>query len=450
MARKAHRNTTGGSVYRVERRRKDGTIKVMWAASLSHLDVDKHRQIVREYAPDHESAKAKLDEIKARPEVKERLARQDGTVGKLITDWLDNEVASNVRLSTAATYRSTFRKYVEPDAIAKVDIARVRSQNVDDLYRKLIRASVSPRTRRKVHDLLSGAFTVALEKRRIAVDPMLGIKRPSYDPPAVKALSPDQIAAFIAAAQPDPLEALYLLALFGGLRSGEVLALHWGDVDLAQGIVYVRGSLQDTGAKAKKAPTRVVGAPKTEKSARPVALPKIAADALRRHRKRAGGPAAGDLVFPNERGLPLWRQNLLRRSFYPLLERAGLVDDAGRPLLTFHGLRHVHGTELFRAGVHPKIVQERLGHSRIGITLDTYSSSVPSLQAEAVRALDAAYPSRRRASLAPRLAPRGQIQSVPGEQKKRPIPYGTGVYSVVPRARIELATPGFSDLCSTD
>jgi len=100
-----------------------------------------------------------------------------------------------------------------------------------------------------------------------------------------------------------------------------------------------------------------------------------------------------DLVFPNQTGGTIWRQNLLRRSFYPLLERAGLYHD-GKPMLTFHGLRHVHGTELFRAGVHPKVVQERLGHSRIGITLDTYSSSVPSMQQAAVDALDRAFPRR--------------------------------------------------------
>ena len=154
-------------------------------------------------------------------------------------------------------------------------------------------------------------------------------------------------------------------------------------------------------------------------------------------------------MFPNERGKPLWRQNVLRRSFYPLLERAGLYDDSGAPLLTFHGLRHVHGTELFRADVHPKIVQERLGHSRIGITLDTYSSSVPSLQAAAVRAMNGAFPSRRRPPLAPRATPR--VENAPPPPGKKNAQSLTGrAWTMVPRARIELATPGFSDLCSTD
>ena len=96
-AKKSHRSTTGGSVYRVERKRKNGTVKIMWAAAYSFLDADHRRQVVREYAPDHEGAKAKLDEIKSRPEVKERLPKVDGSVAKLIDDWLCNEVAANLR-----------------------------------------------------------------------------------------------------------------------------------------------------------------------------------------------------------------------------------------------------------------------------------------------------------------------------------------------------------------
>jgi integrase len=372
------------------------------------MDSSGKRRRVVAYAADNESAKARLDEIKARPEVKARLPKAEGTVGKLIDDWLTNEVAANLRASTAATYRATFRKHIEPSDLAKVFLAKVRSTDVDGLYRLLLTSGVSSRTRRKVHDLLTSAFTSALEKRQIASDPMIGIKRPTYAAPSVKALGPKQIAALIEAAHGDRLEALYLVALFGGLREGELLALRWGDVDLKGGTIFVRASLQDTGLSKKKggAPARVIAGTKTEGSERPVSLPKIAADALRRHRKLvARDVPERALVFPNDDGGPIWRQNLLRRSFYPLLKRAGLYAD-DKPLLTFHGLRHVHGTELFRAGIHPKIVQERLGHSRVQITLDTYSSSVPSLQGAAVQALDAAYPSRRRRASATRVATR--------------------------------------------
>jgi integrase len=246
---------------------------------------------------------------------------------------------------------------------------------------------------------------------------MLGIKRPSYEAPGVPALAPAQIRAFLKAAEGGPLEALYVLTIFTGLRSGEVLALRWRDVDLKAGVLMVSSSLRDTGAKkADKKPSRVIDSPKIAKSARLIALPKVAAKALAQHRKRTVVDAPDALVFPNERGRPLWRQNLLRRSFYPLLERAGLVDAAGEPLLSFHDLRHVHGTELFRAGVHPKVVQERLGHSRVSVTLDTYSSSVPGMQESAVRSIDRSYPAST--AYATRRATRGPKKGACKVRKK--------------------------------
>jgi integrase len=88
------------------------------------------------------------------------------------------------------------------------------------------------------------------------------------------------------------------------------------------------------------------------------------------------------LVFPNHVGRPIERQNLLRRSFWPLLSRAEL------PHIRFHDLRHSAATILLAQGVHPKVVQERLGHSTITVTMDIYSHVMPTLQREAANELD--------------------------------------------------------------
>ena len=88
------------------------------------------------------------------------------------------------------------------------------------------------------------------------------------------------------------------------------------------------------------------------------------------------------MVFANQIGRPIEKQNLLRRSFWPLLERTGL------PHIRFHDLRHTVATLLLEQGVHPKVVQERLGHSTISVTMDTYSHVVPALQREAADELD--------------------------------------------------------------
>ena len=94
-------------------------------------------------------------------------------------------------------------------------------------------------------------------------------------------------------------------------------------------------------------------------------------------------PRVGEWVLCTRVGTPVSAHNLHRRSWKPLLDRAGLPPDT-----RFHDLRHTAATLLLTKGVHPKIVQEMLGHSSISITLDTYSHVLPNIQGEAVRAMD--------------------------------------------------------------
>ena len=130
--------------------------------------------------------------------------------------------------------------------------------------------------------------------------------------------------------------------------------------------------------------------PKSAKGVRAVALPAAAVEALRRHRVRqaeerlAAGTMWRDqaLVFASHTGGPIEKQNLVRRNFRPLLARAGL------PRIRFHDLRHSAATLLLAQGVHPKIVQERLGHATIGVTMDVYSHVLPDMQREAADVLD--------------------------------------------------------------
>ena len=186
------------------------------------------------------------------------------------------------------------------------------------------------------------------------------------------------------AASGDRFEALYVLALTTGMRQGEILALKWPEVDLDSGMIQVKATLHRTRAGFEFLE------PKTARSRRQIALTGAAVAALRGHRaaqieERLGCPYWDDpeLVFASEVGTPIQSPNLLRRSFFPLLDRAGL------PRIRFHDLRHTAATLLLGQGVHPKIVSEMLGHSNIAITLDLYSHVTPTMQKAAVEALDA-------------------------------------------------------------
>ncbi len=193
----------------------------------------------------------------------------------------------------------------------------------------------------------------------------------------MQTLDVDQARQLLDAVRGDRFEALYVLALTTGLRQGELLALRWRDVDLGDGSLRVVGTLYRLGKGSL-----TIGPPKTAGSRRQVTLPSLAVDALGRHKDNQSaqrllcGDAWEDhgLVFTNEVGRPMDATNLRRRYFQPLLERAGL------PRIRFHDLRHTAATLLLSQDVHPKIVSERLGHSRVGITLDLYSHVTPTMQ----------------------------------------------------------------------
>jgi integrase len=198
------------------------------------------------------------------------------------------------------------------------------------------------------------------------------------------ALTPEQSRSLLDAAQLDRLEALYVLALSTGMRQGELLALKWADVDLDGAAIQVKATLQRTREGF------VFQEPKTARSRRQVALTRTAVKALRQHRasqleERLRCPywQDPDLVFASEIGTPIEATNLIRRSFAPLLKRAGL------PRIRFHDLRHTAATLLLGQNVNVKVVSEMLGHSQIAVTLDLYSHVTPTMQRQAVEALDA-------------------------------------------------------------
>ena len=168
------------------------------------------------------------------------------------------------------------------------------------------------------------------------------------------------------------------------MRRGEVLALRWRDVDLDRSVLSVTGSLQ------RGVEGLTISEPKTVRSRRLVALSGIAVEALRRRHSRQVGERllAGsiwresDLVFTSAVGGPVEPGNMLRRSFWPLVARAGL------PHVRFHDLRHTAATQMLSRGVHPKVASELLGHATVGITLDLYSHVSESMQREAALAMD--------------------------------------------------------------
>jgi integrase len=183
-----------------------------------------------------------------------------------------------------------------------------------------------------------------------------------------RGLSATQARAVLAAARADRLHALYVLAVYLGMRRGELLGLRWADVDLDGEKLEVVQTLQRVGGQLRLVP------PKTEGSRRTIPLPTPCVEALREHRRRQFAERADawpdwedhGLVFPTRRGTPLEPDNL-RRSWHAIRKAAGLERTV------FHGLRHTCVTLLLDLGTPPHIVREIVGHSAIEVTMTIYA-----------------------------------------------------------------------------
>lgn len=176
------------------------------------------------------------------------------------------------------------------------------------------------------------------------------------------------------------------------MRQGELTGLRWKDVDLGLSVASIQQTFYRLGGSKRdgQSAQMLFKEPKTAKSRRAVALPMVLIEELRTLREEQAehrrvleaNYAAYDLIFCQPNGKPLHAHNVARRDFRAVLKRAGL------PQIRFHDLRHAHASMLLQQGVHPKVVQERLGHSTVGMTLDTYSHTVRGMQEQAVAAFE--------------------------------------------------------------
>jgi len=305
-----------------------------------------------------------------------------------LRDYLDQwltAIAPNVRAATHRRYRDLARLHVLP-ILGNVRLSKLAASDVQHLYADRLGAGLSPTSVRHVHGVLHKVLDQAVRWGLLSRNVTDAVDPPRRATPEAKTWEARQAAKFLVAATGDDLDALWRLAILTGMRRGELLGLLWADLDLDRGAVAVRRTMS-RGAGSKL----VAGEPKTASGRRQIALPATAAESLRRHRVRqlehrlAAGPAYDDQgrVFTNETGGPL-HPNSLALRFRRLTLAAGL------PAIRFHDLRHTCATLMLANGEHPKVVQERLGHADIAMTMNLYSHVTGDMQRQAADRLDAA------------------------------------------------------------
>ncbi|MFD7838270.1 tyrosine-type recombinase/integrase [Streptomyces sp. NPDC059761] len=396
--RKKARANGEGTIYQ----RKDGR----WEAAGYVLAADGTRKRVRVYGSTRREAADKLAEKIADSNRGLPVATADSTVGEYLTYWLGSVAIHRLRENTHTRYATCVRLHLIPGLGTK-KIARLTAKDVRTFLDRLrttcqcctqgldterkkccavgecCRKRLSALTVTYVHSVLKSALEHAVREDELPRNVARNVKATTHRPRRFRPLTAVEARQFLDAACGDRLHALYELALRTGLRKGELLGLHWEDLDLTTGTASIRRSLQRTRTGGlTHLPT------KTRASERRIALPAECLRSLKKHKERQDRERETaksvwkdcGLVFTTPAGRPLDPANLTRR-FRSFLERAGLRR------IRFHDLRHSTATLLLEQGVDLVVIKELLGHAHIGVTAGVYAHVRLRLQRQAIDTL---------------------------------------------------------------
>jgi len=303
------------------------------------------------------------------------------TVADYLRRWLQEYVRPNLSPRGFERYESIARVHLIPD-LGAIALTQLRPEHLQRHYASKLSNGLSPRSVRYQHVVLHKALQTAMKWGLVVRNVADGVDIPRAHQAEMQTWDEYEVARFLESANGSPYYALFHTALFTGMRRSELLALQWRDIDFHQ--VHVSRSLHQLRDRSY-----VFAQPKSARSRRTIALSPSSILTLREHKDRQEGiramlgvPLKGeDLVFSTPEGKPL-RPNTVSRAWTALASRAGVK------VIRLHDARHTHASLMLKQGVHPKIVQERLGHASVQITLDTYSHVAPGLQEAAAESFD--------------------------------------------------------------
>jgi integrase len=305
------------------------------------------------------------------------------TLNEYIEKWLEGAARPRVSRRTADGYEALLRRYIlEPLGQRRLD--SLRALDIQNVYAEMQARGLSARMVRHTHSALHNALKQSVKWGLLSRNPSELVELPKVAHKERRVLSQTEAVSFLEAAAEMSHGLLFEFALITGMRPEEYLALQWSDIDFERHAATVKRALVRHKGEWSFEET------KTARSRRTVSLPRQLVQKLLEHKRRQGearlkaGPSweAHGLVFCSETGSPLSVPNLTYRYFRPILQKANL------PRLRLYDLRHTCATLLLLADENPKVVSERLGHSTIVLTLDTYSHVLPTMQQRATSKLE--------------------------------------------------------------
>jgi integrase len=293
-------------------------------------------------------------------------------LGEFLDDFMENVAKHSLRPRSYQRSRELVDYHIKP-ALGNVKLSSLDPRRVQAFYSSKLDKGLSKRTVQYIHSVLHRSLEQALRWGLVNRNVTDLVDKPKPDKKPVKTWSADEVNRFLRAVEDHRWYPIYILAVYTGMRQGELLGLHKSDVDLDKGVIHVKHQLSEI-----RGVGLVITEPKTERSRRPITLPATALQVLKNHLT----DFEGSLLFTTSTGNPIRASNIVQH-----LKK--VTEEEGLPKIRFHDLRHTHATLLLMAGTHPRVVQERLGHSSISMTLDVYSHVIPSMQDEAAEQFEA-------------------------------------------------------------
>jgi len=312
------------------------------------------------------------------------------TLGEWLRQWIKDYASINTTDRTQESYSSIVERHLIP-SLGKVILTDLQPQHIQSYYAEKLKkgrtdgkGGLSARSVVYHHRILSKALNYAVKMGVVVRNVADVIQPPRVQRVTMNTLSPEEVTRFLDAARETDYYVYFATLLYTGLRRGELLALRWRNLDLDSETLTV----VETAYKLSNGEYRIKE-PKTPQSRRNVTLPISLVELFKIYRAdqellRIQLDVAlntDDFVFIRPDGSPI-NPNAVTLAFRRITKRAGLKD------IRIHDLRHTHATLMLKAGIHPKVVSERLGHANIGITLDIYSHVLPGLQEAAAEKFD--------------------------------------------------------------
>lgn len=297
-----------------------------------------------------------------------------------LLDWYKSK-KNSINVQTAGTYDSIINHRIIP-TLGHVLLSSLTPILLQNYVNELHDEGLASATIKKIYNIVKGSLDFAVDMELLPSNPIKRIQLPKDKKKEMAVWEVSESLSFLRVAKKARFYIAFHLAITTGMRRGEILGLRWKDVDFQKGIIYVRQTLSKDGKQF------LVGG-KTANSVRSIKLSNETLSALHSQRISVAKEKLQygaeykdyDLVVCTTKGTPV-NPNNLKRTFTSLKNEANVAN------IRFHDLRHTHATMLLAQGVHAKVISERLGHSNIKFTLDTYSHVLPNMQEEAAIQMD--------------------------------------------------------------